>query len=202
MKKQPVVKEKVAKVVKKQKPLKIAILSYGSLIQKGAKLIKGKWSNKHAPQLPLEVCRVTAKGKLVLAVNEDCGVKNSVYFATAKSGDLNKVLGDFIKIEKIGMGQVGCLDLPAKQASPKANKQKKLSHEIALWAKAHGYNGVVYNLLGRRFKDILNIPFTVQAALDYVNTLEGKTKKAQVDYLKSVPDSIQSPVLDLLKGKK
>jgi hypothetical protein len=184
---------------------KIAILSFGGLVtntKKTAALVKTKWTNKNGPQVPIEMCRVSKTEKLVLAVSEENGVNNAVYFATAKETDLNKAIANFMKIENIGEKQIGVLDLKQKVASERANKFANVSRNIAQWAKKAGYDGVIVNLLGRAFKDRINVPFTVENAVKYVQGQPAKVKKEQVAYLKSIPAGINTPVLDLLKGKK
>ena len=184
---------------------KIAVLSFGGLVtnaKKTAALVKTKWTNKNGPQVPLEACRISKTGKLVLAVNDENGVNNEVYFATAKETDLNKAIASFMKVEAIGDKQIGVLDLKNKIASERANKFANVSRTIALWAKKNNYDSVIINMLGRKFKDAINIPFSVENAVKYVQGLDAKTKKEQVAYLKTIPAGIKSPVLDLLKGKK
>ena len=189
----------------KQKKQKIAILSFGGLVtnaKKTAALVKTKWSNKNSVQIPLEACRISKTGKLVLAVSEEDGVNNDVYFATSKETDLNAAIANFMKVENIGDKQIGVLDLTNKIASERANKFANVSRNIALWARKAGYDAVVINLLGRAFKDKINIPFSVEAAVAYVQRMDAKLKKEQVAYLKTIPVGVTSPVLDLLKGKK
>ncbi len=178
--------------------MKIAILSYGRLTKTTA-LTKTKWTNKNGPVLPIELCRVSQTGKLVLAINEECGVENAAYFATAKGTDLNKVIPAFMKQENIGEKQIGVVDIKNKIASEKANKYAAVSKGIAQWARKNGVDAVVFNGLGRKFKDAVGIPFGVQNAVGYVQKLNPAKKKEQVDYLKGIPAGINTPVLALLK---
>jgi len=182
--------------------MKIALLSYGSLITKGSKLVKTKWNNKNAPELPIELCRVTKAGKLVLAVSEENGVANKAYVAVAKGTDLNKVIPAVMKIEGIGESQVCVVDIKNKVASERANKTPNLSQSIAIWARKNGVDAVIWNGLGKAFKDRINVPFSVQAAVSYVNGLGAKEKKVQLAYLKSIPAAIKTPVISVLQGEK
>ena len=185
--------------------MKIAILSVGGLVnnkKKTAALVKTKWTNKNAPQIPVEMCRISKSGKLVLAISEENGVNNPAYVATSKHTDLNKAIATFMKTENIGEKQIGVLDLKNKIASERANKFVNVSRNIAQWAKKNKFDAVIGNFLGRAFKDRINIPFSVENAVGYVKKLDAKTKKEQVAYLKTLPAGISTPVLDLLKGKK
>ncbi len=182
--------------------MKIALLSFGSLATKGTKLVKTKFTNKNAPQLPIELCRISKSGKLVLAINEENGVSNNVYYATATDTSLNKAIPAFMAKENIGENQIGVVDLVAKVASKRANQYPNVSRNIAKWAKTQKYDAVIFNMLGRRFKDVINIPFSAQNAINFVNGQDAKTKVEQVNYLKSIPAGIDTPVLTLLKSAK
>ena len=182
--------------------MKIAIISFGSLATKGSNLVKTKFTNKNAPQLPIELCRISKSGKLVLAINEENGVSNNVFYAIAKDTSLNKVIPAFMSKENIGENQIGVVDLIAKVASKRANQYPNVSRNVAKWAKAQKIDAVVFNMLGRRFKDVINVPFSAQNAINYVNGQDAKTKIEQVNYLKSIPAGIDTPVLTLLKSAK
>ena len=182
--------------------MKIALLSFGSLATKGTKLVKTKFTNKNAPQLPIELCRISKSGKLVLAINEENGVSNNVYYATATDTSLNKAIPAFMAKENIGENQIGVVDLVAKVASKRANQYPNVSRNIAKWAKTQKYDAVIFNMLGRRFKDVINVPFSAQNAINFVNGQDAKTKVEQVNYLKSIPAGIDTPVLTLLKSAK
>lgn len=179
--------------------MKISILSYGSLVKNAGKLVKGKWTNKETPVLPLELCRIAQNKRLVLAINEENGVANNVYAATAATTDLNKAIPAFMANQKIGEKQIGIIDLVHKTASDKANKHPNISRTIALWARKNGIEAVLFSFLSRKFKDAINIPFSVQNAVTYINGLDAKTKKLQIDYLNSIPAGIETPVLTVLK---
>lgn len=179
--------------------MKIAILSFGGLLKKGSGLVKSKWTNKNGPTVPIELCRISKSGRLVLAVNEEKGVGNEIYFATASGSDLNKVVPKFLEAENIGENQVGIIDLANKSASPKANKYPTVSRGIAQWAKKAGFEAVVVNFLGIKFKHEINVPFSVQNALNYIKEQSRAVRKTQVSYLKNIPASIHTPVLDALQ---
>ncbi len=183
----------------KTKAVKIALLSFGGLVKNGAKLIKGKWTNKGTPQIPVELCRVSKSGRLVLAINENHGVNNNVYAAISKHTNMNAALKAFMDAEKIGEKQIGVIDLTQKAASDRANKMPNISRNIALWGKKSGVDAIIFNGLGLAFKDKINIPFSVQNAITYIQGQPAKVKKLQVDYLKNIPANISTPVLELLK---
>ncbi len=134
-----------------------------------------------------------------MAINEECGVDNNVYFALAKEGNLNNLIPAFMKQENIGEKQIGVVDIKNKIASEKANKYAAISKGLAQWARKNKVDAIVFNALGRKFKDITKVPFSAHAAVAYVQGLDPKTKKAQVDYLKGIPAGIATPVLNALK---
>jgi hypothetical protein len=181
--------------------MKIAILSYGGLTKTGGKLVKTKWTNKGTPALPIEMVRVSKTGKLVLAISEKHGVQNNVYVATAAQNDLNKAIADFMKLEKIGDKQIGILDLKKKVASSRSNEIPNISRNIAQWARKAGYDAVIFNGLTQKFKDAINIKWSVENAVNYVKNLDAKKRKAQLEYLTAIPKTINTPVLALLTEK-
>ncbi len=190
---------KTATKTKAAKQQRIAILSFGGLVKNGAKLIKGKWTNKGTPSLPLEACRVSKSGRLVLAISEQNGVNNQVYAAISKHTNISQALKAFMDAEKIGEKQIGVIDLSSKTASERANKIPNIARAIAQWAKKSNVDCVIWNSLSQKFKDAINIPFSVQAAVNYIQGQPAKVKKLQVEYLKNIPAGIDTPVLSLLK---
>lgn len=186
--------------------MRISLLSFGALTAKSKGLVKTKWNNKGTPSMPLELCRVAKSGKLVLAISQDHGVQNNVYSAISVHPDLNKAISDFMSRENIGENQIGVVDLKNKVASARANLHSSISRDIAKWAKANKIDAVIYNGLNLLFKDRISVKFSVENAVGYVQKMDAKLKKSQIEYLKTIPNTISTPVLSLLmeqaKAKK
>jgi hypothetical protein len=186
--------------------LKIAILSFGSLIQKNNKLeskdklVDGKW-NTGGVALPVEFCRISNSGKLVLAISPKVGVENNSLYAQAKDSDLNIAIRKFLKLEGIDENRICVLDLKNKVASERCNSKNmvNISKNVAAWANKKGFDCVLFNGLGPKFKNEIDIPYSVQAGLTYIGGLKGKTLKEQIAYFQNVPKTIKTPFLEVWK---
>ena len=179
--------------------MKIAVLSFGNLVNNSKGLVSGKW-NFNGPTLPVELVRITQKGTLALAVNQKHGVSNRAAFATSKQTDLNKAILAFMKAERIGDGRVGVIDLKNQVVSERASAFPQISKNIAAWAKKNKFDAVIVNLLGQKFKDEIGTRWSIEAARNYVRGLNGNTRKLMAQYLNNIPKSIKTPLIDILSA--
>jgi hypothetical protein len=71
------------------------------------------------------------------------------------------------------------------------------TEKIRVWATSNGYDAVIWAALGRKFKDVLGVAFSVDAALNYLRNLEIVDSPSFADalsYIRRTPPQIRTPV--------
>lgn len=177
--------------------LKIAVLSFGSLLWNSRGLKLHPW-NPDGPFLPIEFCRISNKSKkLTLAINEDIGVDNPTNYAISKQ-NFSRTLDAFQRREKISDKYVDKSIAIYHKADGWVNGgfQKystRLKTGIISWMIEDNIDVVIFSALSRRFKDAIDLPFTVGNAINYVNNLPARKKAAAEFYISNVDARINTP---------
>jgi hypothetical protein len=65
---------------------------------------------------------------------------------------------------------------------------------IRAWAQANDWQAVIWTALSSNFAEALHQPFTVQAALDYLNGLAGETRAKAFEYIRRAPPETLTPL--------
>ncbi len=180
--------------------LKIAVLAFGSLLQpanrKNLSIVGNKF-NSDGPEIPLEFTRISRKdGQLKAVIDEKDGAPNKVCYAISKHGSIDKAFDELVKSEKIRPDFVSVVDIKNKQTSEAAVRHSNTTMKIANWAKKNKIDVVLWNSLGKRFKDAIDIKFTPANAVSYLAKLPAKERDAAIKHIKSLP--IKTPVTDLI----
>lgn len=180
--------------------MKIGILLWGNNVRpanyKKLSLV-GKPSLK-GPQIPLELSRINKEGRLTLVIDEDAGKPNEVLFAVSKHNTLAKAFEEFLTNEGIGNKRVGVIDLKNKQTSECAANHSTTAMVIVKWAQKNKFDAVIWSGLSRKFKDVIDVKFSPEAALEYVNNLPASQRKLSVDYIRNLPEHIDTPTRTLI----
>jgi hypothetical protein len=177
----------MAKIIKN----KIAIIGFGSLLFNHKGLSIGPF-RKNGPYFPLEFSRISRDGRLTVAIDWRNGTYNQTYYAISKHNDLDKVIAEFQKREKIKDKflnvQIGIWDIKNNLFNYGASKfPAPMFDQIGLWAKKNKIDAIVFSALAPKFKDKLKIPYTNESAFLYLNTLKPALKKKAIQYIKNVP---------------
>lgn len=161
--------------------MKIAILGWGSLIWDKRDLpIVGDWQ-KDGPKLWIEFSRISRKGKragcLTLVIDERCQSEVTTLHVLSTRADLPQAVADLEAREGTSSDDIGFCEVAARRFAPNAlNRHPKSCERICAWAEKK-YNAVIWTALSRRFKDVVGIPYSPAAALNYVNGLPAQTKE-------------------------
>jgi len=182
----------------------IAILGWGSLIKEpGGLPIQGEWQ-PDGPNLWIEFSRISRTGKragcLTLVIDEKCESEVTTLHVLSARNDLAQAITDLQKREGTSsQDDIGfCEVAPGRFAPSARNRHPKSCDRILTWAKEKEFDAVIWTALPRRFKDVLNIPFTPAAALNYLNGLPALTKEKALDYIHSAPEQTMTPFRRLL----
>jgi hypothetical protein len=90
---------------------------------------------------------------------------------------------------------VGFIDLVAgKTNTISIKRHPKSVSTIHAWAISNGYDAVIWTALGIKFKDATGVPFSVTAALSYLEALDGLRLSKALQYIRNAPPEVQTPV--------
>lgn len=182
----------------------IAILGWGSLIKEpGGLPIQGEWQ-PDGPNLWIEFSRISRTGKragcLTLVIDEKCESEVTTLHVLSKRSELPQAIADLQERERTSsQDDIGFCEVATRRFAPSAmNRHPKSCERIHAWAKEKKFDAVIWTALPRRFKDVLNIPFTPAAALNYLNGLPSLTKEKALEYIHDAPKQTMTQFRRLL----
>jgi hypothetical protein len=187
--------------------MKIAIVAWGSLIWEPRSIQTTTAFVAFGPVLPIEFCRVSGGKRLTLVIDEVNGVPCQTYVAKSGLPDLDEALLDLWVREGSGIekpptriresGRVAFVDLTSGTASAKAlNLHSRAIETVRSWAKATGHDAVIWTALATNFHEPEKAgkPFTVEAALEYLDGLDKPDLASALHYIWNAPTEVQTPV--------
>jgi hypothetical protein len=176
----------------------IAILGWGSLLwdtrPKFSAFMKhcGPWL-RGGPSLPLEFSRISKSrgGALTLVIDADNGTETIVSHCVSTRKRSSDVIEDLrVREGPTRKEWIGSLRTPFEKA--------RYFHAIHAWALSHGFDDVVWTDLPPNFCAFRQ-PFSVEAAVAYVEGLDAGGKAMAREYLKRAPGFVQTPVRHALQ---
>ena len=163
--------------------MRIACLGWGSLIWKpGALPVEGKW-HQDGPLVPIEFTRISDGGELATAVSLNAEPV-PVLWAWLAVDDLATACALLKEREAIpekridGIGSLIVTEQPVGM--------------LAEWAQARNIDAVIWTGLPPRCDYIENRVPSLQAALAWLDGLEGDTREHARDYISRVPQQIDT----------
>ncbi|MGB2837786.1 MAG: hypothetical protein WBC30_19315 [Candidatus Sulfotelmatobacter sp.] len=118
--------------------VKIAVLAWGSLVWDPRDLqTAGKFA-PNGPLLPIELCRVSADGRLTLVIDETFGDVCTTYSAPSALGSLDAAIENLRLREGMrNSGEVGFVELGSGRQSDLAmERHPQVVASIGAWAAA------------------------------------------------------------------
>lgn len=166
---------------------RIVILGFGSLLWNSNGLNISNWQ-KDGPILPLEFSRISKRGNLTLVIDPKNGSFNQVYWTLNKSNNLQDVMRELQKREKIKNKylnkSIGILDVKNHLYNEGANKYPIIILDgIFKWARKKEIDFVIFSSLSVRFKDVINVPYTIENAVIYFNDLPINIQSLTKNYI-------------------
>jgi hypothetical protein len=186
--------------------MKIAFLSWGSLIETGVQRglrITGGW-NQCGPLLPIEFSRISQSGArqkcLTLVIDETNGCDVPTHYAVCSHPNLNVALMNLRVTENITLVySIGYVNLISGTERGWARQNTPLSCDrIKEWARAKQFDAVVWTSLLPNFEKVLETPFTVEDAVAYVKSLPEPYQTAARSYILKAPMQVITPVRSIL----
>lgn len=184
----------------KSKSPKIAILAWGSLLTNNVKFnnpIVEKWL-PNGPEVKLEFSRISNDGRLTPVIDEKSAVAAPVYYGFSTENSVGKAVKAFSRLEGISEERISVLNAKESKANKCSERHAQTTQEIYNWAMENNIDAVIWNGLGRKFKEKVGSSFTVERAIAYYNSMDKKLKTAFVKYVKALPKEVKTPFRDSL----
>ena len=176
--------------------MRISILAWGSIVWDPQNLEVTSRFEPIGPCLPIEFCRISRNECLTLVIDEICGASCITYSAISGSSDLGAAIENLRVRERMpGRKGVGFI-APRyhKQSATALERHPQAVKTIAAWVDACGFDAAIWTALGSNFAEKAREPFSVEAAIRYLGTRDGKTLDAALIYIRRAPPEIQTPV--------
>lgn len=188
--------------MKKTNKNKIAIIGFDCMVNqpKNLKSIISKWQNG-GPTISVELTRISKDGRLTPVIDSNNGSDIKTVFSVLKVKNLNRAILEVAKRQGItNNDKVGYIDLKNNLVNGEIfRRQPEATRKIALWARDNGFNAVVWNGLGVKFKDAINIPFSYENAMIYLNSLNRDQKSKAIKYINSLPKFVDTNLRKFIK---
>jgi hypothetical protein len=181
--------------------VKSAVLAWGSLLWDPRELQTAAQFVANGPLLPIEFCRISADGRLTLAIDETFGSVCKTYSAPSALDALDAAIENLRVREGMPNARsVGFVE-PAsgRQSAVAIERHPDAVATIAAWAASNGYEAAIWTALASNFDEPGKggEPFSVTAAIRYLETLQGrdgaKFARALV-YIRQAPPEVETPV--------
>lgn len=181
--------------------VKSVVLAWGSLLWDPRDLETAAEFVANGPLLPIEFCRISADGRLTLAIDETFGSVCKTYSAPSALDSLDAAIENLRLREGMPNARaVGFVEPASGRQSPVATEaHPQVVATIAAWAESLGYDAAVWTALTSNF-DAWGKGgelFSVTAALRYLETLEsedGAKFARALNYIRKAPAEVETPV--------
>jgi hypothetical protein len=182
--------------------VKSAVLAWGSLLWDPRDLQTADKFVANGPLLPVEFCRVSADGRLTLAIDENFGAVCTTYSAPSALQSLDAAIENLRCREGCSAGAIGFVE-PAsgRQSDVAMQRHPEVVATIAAWATSFGYDAAIWTALASNFDEPGKggEPFSVTAAIRYLEALEGQDAgefARALAYIRNAPPKVETPVRD------
>jgi hypothetical protein len=178
-----------------------AVLAWGSLLWDPRDLQTAAKFVANGPLLPIEFCRIAADGRLTLVIDETFGALCKTYSAPSPLENLDAAIENLQVREGMPNARAVGFVEPAsgRQSDFAMQSHPEVVATIAAWAESGGYDAAIWTALTSNFDEWGKggEPFSVSAAMQYLETLEGedRAKFAQaLAYIRNAPPEVETPV--------
>ena len=180
--------------------MKIAIIAWGSLQWDARNLRQATGFKPLGPTLPIEFSRVSGgTGKpslLTLVIDQEHGspCRTGVAESSLKSLDQAK---ENLR-EREGMHHVNGVGYIAKRSEDASfralERHPETVAKIRDWLTESDYEAVVWTALASNFQERCGEPFSVKAALAFLNQQPPEHRAASLEYIRKAPVEVCTPV--------
>jgi hypothetical protein len=172
----------------------IAILAWGSLVWDKQQLSLATEFRPNGPSLPIAFSRVSGDGRLTLVIDDENGMACGTWIAASACRTLAEAMENLRLRESMPSADgIGFFDrVKNKRAEAALQRHPRALRAIETWAAASGHNSVIWTALAANFREKTRRPFSVQAAMDYLASLEAAPRERALAYIRKAPPQIRS----------
>jgi hypothetical protein len=181
--------------------VKSAVLAWGSLVRDPRNLQTAAKFAADGPLLPIEFCRIADDGRLTLAIDESFGALCKSYSAPSALESLDAAIENLQAREEMSSARAVGFVEPAsgRQSDFAMQSHPQVVATISAWAESIGYDAAIWSAFTSNFDGWGEggEPFSVSAALQYLETLEGEDPAkfaGALAYIHSAPPEVETPV--------
>jgi hypothetical protein len=184
--------------------MKIAVLAWGSLIYSPRIGLASNWQTGTL-NLPLEFSRISHKGEmedcLSLVIDAGNGSLCPVAYAESTQTNLSHAIDELAEREKVTYrSSIGFINLKTGCLNTYAERwYADHCENIKRWAESKGFEGVVWTNLKVNFQEKLNVPFTPDAALNYIHSLPEPKRAKALTYIRQAPSFVNTRLRYLIQ---
>jgi len=176
--------------------MNIAYLGWGSLVwnSRGLK-VSGLWE-KDGPLLPVEFARVSNNKSLTLVLYPEASDMQTLWVRTALN-DLKTAIQKLATRERTSEENIGYVSI--HENSSRCNTIPNLLPRIVSWAKQKELDTVIWTDLASNFKEVTNMEFNEENAVDYLQDLTEEDLNNAEKYVRNAPEQVETNVRKRLK---
>ena len=170
--------------------MKIAILAWGSLVQRPGTLKLATDWRLGGPTLPVEFSRRSMDGRLTLVIDPAHGRSIPTQFACSGLTTLDSAIEDLRQREKTVTKHIGFARIDGTAHRP--------LNEITRWLAASDFDAVIWTALPSNFRECVGSPFSIERAVAYLLGLPADTQKVAFEYFRIAPPHVMTPLRERL----
>jgi hypothetical protein len=185
--------------------MKIAVLAWGSLVWDCRDLSVTGTFAPNGPCLPIEFCRISGNGRMTLVIDDTLGIPCGTYCAASAFDNL-KAAAENLRVRE-GMPSpngIGFVDLVSgSQGARAVERHPNAVETIKAWTSANDYDAAIWTALASNFQeaDKAKAPFSVEAAIWYLETLDPSGLATALTYIRQAPPEVQTPVREAVNER-
>jgi hypothetical protein len=174
---------------------KIAILGWGSLLWEDDATFDAQHAEweEGGPTLKIEFSRIShesREGALTIVIDDTNGVPITVSWSLSRRSTVEEAVEDLRRREKAPPEGIDFVRI--ERVDSKASEGIKA--QIAEWGLRQRLEAVVWTALKSNFEEVQRVPFSVDAAVAYLETLRGPAKEKAVEYLRRARAFVETPL--------
>ncbi len=178
--------------------LRIAILAWGSLIWEPRPEFDIQREQQDwyldGPTLKIEFSRISKSRKraLTLVIDDKNGSVTTVAWCLSKRHSVEDAICDLRSREGTTLNNIGCVCLTADASA-------STYPIIETWASEKHIDAVIWTALKSNFEEEKGMPFSVNAAVEHIKTLDPYGKAKAAEYVWRAPEFVRTRLREALQ---
>jgi hypothetical protein len=177
---------------------RIALLGWGSLLWEAGgqfDLWHEPWLSE-GPVLRIEFSRISGsrQGALTLVIDPEDGVPTKVAYCLSRRSSLAEAIDDLRARECTTLENIGWV----RRSGEARFYDQHSVQTILAWATERQMTAVVWTGLRSNLAETVGRPFSVAAALAYLQTLKPEGRATALEYVRRAPPFVRTPLRDAL----